>query len=805
MKFTLSWLKDYLETDAALDRIVDTMIAIGLEIEHVHDPAKTLEGFLTAEVLDAQPHPDADKLQVCTVSTGSEIVEVVCGAPNARKGLKGIFAPVGSYIPGIDLTLSKARIRGVESHGMLCSERELELSEEHDGIIDLPTDTQVGQPAARALGLDDPVIDFEVTPNRPDTCGVAGVARDLAAAGLGKLKSLSVRQVHGKFPCPVDIGLRFSPESTDACPVFAGRVIRGVKNGPSPDWLQKRLRAVGLRPINALVDITNYVSFDRARPLHAYDATRISGEIHARLAREGEKLLALDEKEYDLTTDMCVIADESGVLGLGGVMGGASTASTHQTTDVFIESAYFDPRRTARTGRATAIESDARYRFERGIDPASVFDGLELATRLVLEICGGEPSEIRVAGTAPTDKTKIDFDPQQVKRLTGLEVTRQRMVEILHDLGFETDIEGGRVFVAVPTWRPDIEGQACLVEEIARIHGYDQLPLTPLQRPHHIARPVLSHQQNRTRLARRTIAQRGLTEAVTWSFVSSRQAAPFGDIPDRLRLRNPISSELDVMRPSILPGLLLAVGRNQARGLSDLALFEVGPQYRDTTPDGQDTVATGVRAGVVDGQGSARHWSGGADPVSVFTAKADALAVLSVCDVKVESVQVTADAPNWYHPGRSGVLRQGPRNVYGYFGELHPRLIEAFDLKGPVAGFELFIHRPPVPRAKGAKTKPALDAPSLMPVERDFAFEVDQEVEAAVLIRAARAADKTLIADVTVFDVYSGENVEPGKKSLAIAVTLQPREKTLTDADIEAVSAKIVQTVENATNGSLRR
>lgn len=804
MKFTLGWLKDHLETSASLDDITDTMVAIGLEIEHIQNPAEILEGFVTAVVLDAKPHPDADKLKVCQVSTGAETFEVVCGAPNARKGLKGIFAPVGAYVPGIDLKLTKAKIRGVESSGMLCSERELELSDEHEGIIDLPEDTRIGLPAADILGANDPVIDFEVTPNRPDTLAVTGIARDLAATGLGQLKDLGITPVKGNFPCPIDIGLKFSKDTANACPIFAGRVVRGVKNSPSPDWLQKRLRAIGLRPINALVDITNFVSYDRARPLHVYDATKIKGQIHARLAEKGEKLEALDEKEYQLDTEMCVIADDSGVIGLGGVMGGLSTGSTADTVDVFIESAYFDPMRTAKTGRKTGIESDARYRFERGVDPAFIVDGLELATQLVLDLCGGQASDVLIAGKAPDAAEVIDFDPSQVKRLTGMDLTQDRMIEILSGLGFQTKNRKGRITVHPPTWRPDIEDSACLVEEIARIHGFDNLPLTPMRRPHAVAEPILSVPQNRTRLVRRVLADRGLTETVTWSFVSGEEASHFRDKSDELKLLNPISSELDVMRPSIVPGLLNGLARNQARGLMDIGLFEVGPQYYNDEPDGQDMAATGVRAGAAKGLGSDRHWSGNSDQTDAYLAKADALAILSACDVKIEGVQLATGAPTWYHPGRSGILRQGPKNIFGYFGELHPSLIDRFALKGPVSVFEIFIHKPPIPRAKATKTKPALNASSLMAVVRDFAFVLDKKVTADVVLRAARGAHKKLISDATVFDVYEGDNVETGKKSMAIAVTLQPHEKTLTDEEIENISIAIVKAVEKASGGELR-
>ena len=804
MKFTLSWLKEHLETDADLDTIVETMIRIGLEVEEVKDPAKDLADYVVAEVLEAGPHPDADKLQVLKVDNGSETFQVVCGAPNARKGLKGVFAPVGAYVPGIDLTLTKAKIRGVESFGMMCSESELELSDDHDGIIDLPSDAKVGSPAAAAIGQDDPVIDFEVTPNRPDTCGVIGVARDLAAAGLGTLKNVDVEPIKGNGTSPIDIGLTFDDATKDACPIFAGRVIKGVKNGPSPDWMQRQLRAVGLRPINALVDITNYLSFDRARPMHAYDATKITGQIHARLAKDGESFTALDGEDYTLTSDMCVIADESGVLGLGGVMGGEASGSTDATTDVFLESAYFDPLRTARTGRTSGIESDARYRFERGVDPADVVPGLDEATRLVLEICGGEASDVAVTGDVPDRDLVIEFDPAEVKRLTGMEISEAGIVGILEDLGFPCQHSGKIYLVRVPSWRPDVEGPACLVEEVARIHGFDHLPSTPLKRLNDVAKPILTPMQKRLRLARRTLATRGLSEAVTWSFIAREHAELFGGGGDEVQLSNPISSELDSMRPSLLPGLLAALGRNIDRGTGDLALFEVGPQYAGDAPEDQTLMVTGIRSGAVEGDGSARHWTGGAKQADAFDAKADAIAVLEACGAPVQNLQVVAEAPDYYHPGRSGTIRLGPKNILATFGELHPRVLEAMDVSGTAVGFEINTGNIPAPRAKGTKTKPALNASELQPVDRDFAFVVKQDVTVDKIIGAAKKADKELITDVSIFDIFEGASIGDNNKSVAFSVRLQPREKTLKDTEIDAIAQKVIAAVEKATGGTLR-
>lgn len=803
MKFTLSWLKEHLETNASLADIVEAMVRVGLEVEHVDDPVERLKAFTIGEVLSAEKHPEADKLRVCKVATKDGVLQIVCGAPNARAGIKVAYAPVGAYVPGIDVTLTKAKIRGVESHGMMCSARELELGEDHDGIIEAPANAKVGDPVALALGATDAVIEFEVTPNRPDTNGVAGVARDLAAAELGRLITKTPAPVKGAFACPQKIGLHFPADAENACPAFAGRLIRGVRNGPSPKWLADRLRAIGLRPISALVDVTNLLTYDRARPLHVYDADKLKGEIHARLGKRGESFLALDGKTYAVDETMTVIADDNGVLGLGGIIGGEVSGCTDETRNVFIESAYFDPLRTAKTGRRTGIHSDARYRFERGVDPAFMVPGLELAAEIILSICGGEPSEVLVAGAPPIVTKTVAFPPSETRRLTGIDVAPGRAEEILAALGFKVS-RADPWLVDVPSWRPDIDGKADLAEEIARIVGFDALPGVTLPARGPVEPPKLTLAQDRRRLAKRALAGRGMFEAVTWSFTDERYAALYSDGPNWLSaqglvLANPISSDLGVMRPSILPNLVAALQRNADRGRDDLALFEVAPVYSSDRPEGQQTVAGGARRA-----NPPRHWSGAARAVDVFTAKADAIAALEAAGAKVDQLQTTADAPAWYHPGRSGVLRLGPKLALAYFGELHPRVLKDMDVDGPAFAFEAFIDAVPAPKPRATKTKPALDAAGLLPVRRDFAFVVDRALPADQLLKAVRGAEKKLVSDVSLFDVYEGKGVPEGKKSLAVEVTLQPREKTLTDDEIDAVSRAIIAAAEKAAGAVLR-
>lgn len=802
MKFTLSWLREHLDTEAGLDEIVATLIRIGLEVEHVENKARALAPFVIARVVSAEPHPDADRLRVCVVDPGNGAVQVVCGAPNARAGMKGVFAAPGSFIPGTAAELKIGTIRGIESRGMLLSERELGLSDQHAGIIEVPEEAPVGTAYAVWAGLDDPVIDVAVTPNRPDCLGVAGIARDLTAAGLGSLTLRPINPVAGTFPCPVRVTLDV-PEAPSLCPAFAVRMVRGVANRPSPDWLQRRLREIGLRPINALVDITNFLTFDRNRPLHVFDAGKVAGNLTVRRARQGETLTALDGRSYALDESMCVIADQSGVLSLAGIMGGESSGCTEATTDVLIESALWDPLNIAQTGRRLGINSDARFRFERGVDPAFTLPGLELATSLVLRLCGGEPSETVLAGAIPPPPPAIQFPLAEVERLAGISLPKARILDLLNRLGFEAAGAGGTVAVVPPSWRPDIGGKADLVEEVVRMVGLDAIPPTPMARPEGVARPVLTPGQKRVRLARRALAARGMVEAVTWSFIAGDRAAAFGGGTPDLALANPISADMSHMRPSLLPGLIDAAQRNADRGFGDIGLFEVGQVYLGTRPEDQLTAATGLRRGTAGEGGGGRHWSRPAGPVTVFDAKADAMAVLAALGAPVDRMQVSAGGPGWFHPGRSGTIALGKATI-GWFGEIHPATLERLDRGGPLAAFEILLEEIPQSRARPTRTRPPLEMLDLQPVRRDFAFVVDRAVEAARIVRAAEAADRTLIAGVAVFDLFEGPAVGAGRKSVAIEVTLQPRQRSLTEAEIDAVSADIVAAVAKATGASLR-
>jgi len=788
MKFTLSWLKEHLDTSASVDQVVEAMTMAGLEVEHVENSAAKLAKFSVAKIVEAVQHPNADRLRVCQVDTVDGRKEIVCGAPNARAGLTTIYAPIGAYVPGSGVTLEARPVRGVVSNGMLCSAKELETAEESDGIVELPDSLAVGVSAAEAFGLE-AVIDFEVTPNRPDWLGVVGIARDLAAAGLGKLKDPSVAPVAGKFAETLEIRV-----DGDACPMFAGRLIRGVKNGPSPAWLQRKLLAIGLRPISALVDITNLMSYDRCRPLHVYDAGKLTGGfIEARLGRAGEKLEALDGKTYEAGPEVCVIADGSGAVGLGGVMGGESTKVSETTTEVFVESAYFDPIRTAQSGRALGISSDSQYRFARGVDTGFVVPGLEMASRLIVELCGGEPSEVRVAGAAPAPPPAIEFDHSYVRRLSGLIVEGKRIDQILTDLGFEVRGE----MVTPPTWRRDVEGKADLVEEVARIEGFGSLPSEPLPETPRAVGGVLTVRQARMRNARRAMAARGYAEAVTWSFMRTEWAKLFGGGDESLQLLNPIASDLDCMRPSILPNLIEAAARNARQGFADAAVFEVGPTFKGDQPGDQQTMVAALVA-----PHPARRWDGAsADPL--FALKADLTALLEEMGAPLLQV-VQGQASPWWHPGRSARLQLGPKNVVAEFGELNPRVLKALDADGPMLAFELDLGAIPEPKKKPTKTRPALSLSPLMPLSRDFAFVVAADTPAGELVRPILGVDKALIADARVFDIYRGKGVPEGQKSVAIEVTVQPTEKTLTDAEIEGLSAKIVAAAEKAVGAKLR-
>jgi phenylalanyl-tRNA synthetase beta chain len=803
MKFTLGWLKEHLETSATLEEIVEKLTMIGLEVESVEDKAKQLAPLKVASVLSAEKHPDADRLRVCMVDIGTgKPIQVVCGAPNAKGGMKAVFAPPGTYIPGKALTLTVGKIRGVESHGMLISGAEIEVSDDHDGIIELPADAPTGKAYADYAGLGDPVLDVAVTPNRADCLGVHGIARDLAAAKIGDLKEEQFKPVIGNFPCPVKVKLDFAKDPL--CQAFALRLIKGVKNGPSPEWLQARLRAVGLRPINTLVDITNLITFDRGRPLHVFDAKKVKGNLVVRRAQKGEKILALDGKTYELDSEMCVIADDSGVESLAGIMGGETTGCSETTTDVLVESALWEPFNIAQTGRKLGIHSDARFRFERGVDPAFCVPGLELATQLILELCGGEPSEIVLAGAIPETGRVIDFPIDYVKKLSGLDANANEARRILNALGFSVAGSGDTVKVSPPSWRADVEGKADLVEEVVRILGVDRVPSTPFPRGEDAFKPVLTPIQKRTRAAKRALAAAGLVEAVTWSFISNAHAKTFGGGKPELSLANPIAAELSDMRPSLVPGLALSAQKNSDRGFADVALFEVGQVFTGDRPEDQLQAATVVRRGAAKSGMTGRHWSGSAKSVDVFDAKADALAILASAGAPVDKVQIIAGGPGWLHPGRSGTIQLGPKTVLGYFGELHPSALEALDVEGPLAVAEIILDRVPEPKARPTRTKPKLELSPFQPVARDFAFIVDRTIAAAEIVRAAETADKKLISAVDVFDLYEGKGVPEGKKSIAIAVTLQPREKTLTDAEIDAVAKKIVDEVGKKTGATIR-
>ena len=801
MKFTLSWLKDHLDTQASVDEITEALTDLGLEVEGVENPAAKLEGFTLAKVKAASQHPDADRLRVCTVETDTGDAQIVCGAPNAREGITVVLARPGDYVPGIDATLSVGNIRGVESHGMMCSERELELSEEHDGIIELPSG-EVGQKFIDWLAENDPakvdpVIEIAITPNRQDALGVRGVARDLAARGIGTLKPYEVAEVAGSFPCP--IGVTIDEDTLDTAPHFTGRLIRGVKNGPSPAWLQDRLRAIGLRPISALVDVTNFFTYDQNRPLHVFDADKVQGDLRVHRAKGGEEMLALDEKTYSFKAGHMIISDDRAPESIAGVMGGEESGCTEGTVNVFLESAYWDTVQIAYTGRDLKINSDARYRFERGVDPEYTRAGLEAATQMILDLCGGEASEVVEAGAAPQTARSYPLDTKRVISLVGMEIPKEEQVRILTSLGFSATGTGDVIEVWVPSWRRDVQGEADLVEEVARVASLTKLQPVPLPRlSAGVPKAVLSPTQKRERSARRTMAALGYNECVTYSFIDKASAELFGGGSDATMLENPISSEMSHMRPALLPGLLQAAARNQARGMMDLALFEVGAAFQGGEPGEQHLQASGLLVG----HSGPRDPLGARRAVDVFDVKADAEAVLAAIGAPAKA-QILRGAPAWWHPGRSGMICLGPKKILAVFGELHPKVLKAMDIKGPAMAFTIFPAEVPLPRSTGA-SRGALAISDLQSVERDFAFVVDAQVEALDLVNAAAGADKALIQEVRVFDEFIGGSLGEGKKSIALAVRMQPKDKTLTEEDIEAVGTKIIDKVSKATGGVLR-
>ena len=802
MKFTLSWLKDHLATEASLDEITTALTDLGLEVEEVVNPAAKLTPFTLARVIEAVQHPDADRLRVCMVQTDEGRKQIVCGAPNARAGITVVLAKPGDYVPGIDVTLGVGKIRGVESHGMMCSERELMLSEEHNGIIELASgavgDKFIDWLAKNRPDFTDPMVEIKITPNRPDALGIRGIARDLAARGLGTLKPLDIVPVQGQFPSPINVHIDPALK-IKGCPHFTGRLVRGVTNGASPAWLQARLKAIGLRPISALVDITNFFTYDLNRPLHVFDAGKVTGDLRIHPAKGGEEFLALDGKAYALRAGQMAISDDAGVESLAGIMGGAASGCTEATTDVFVEAAFWDPITIAATGRALKLNSDARYRFERGVDPAFTLPGLELATRMILDLCGGEASDVVQDGAAPDVSRAYRLDPARLISLVGMDIPEAEQRRTLTALGF---LLAGDM-ATPPTWRPDVLGEADLVEEVARIASLTKLKGQPLNRAlPGVPRPILTPAQTREKAARRMIAGLGYNECVTYSFIDSAAATLFGGGTDAVRVENPISSEMSHLRPDLLPGLLRAAARNQARGFGDLALFEVGPVFNGGEPGEQRVQATGLLVGFA----APREPHGPRRPVDVFDVKADVEAVLASLGAPAR-VQISRKVAGWFHPGRSGVIGLGP-NAIATFGELHPKVLAAMDVKGPAMAFTVTLAAIPEPKVK-VPMRPALTLADLQAVERDFAFVVDARVEALTAVNAAQGADKVLIESVRVFDQFAGEKAEAqmgaGKKSIALTVRLQPVEKTLTDAEIEAVSARIVEKVSKATGGTLRR
>ncbi|MGF1475166.1 MAG: phenylalanine--tRNA ligase subunit beta [Geminicoccaceae bacterium] len=801
MKLTLPWLKDHLTTDAEPKQIGDKLTELGLELDRIEDPGASLASFTVAEVTGVSRHPDAERLSLCQVRTVDGDKQVVCGAPNVRLGMKAIYAPVGSTIPHNGMLLKKAVIRGVESQGMLCSARELEIGDDHEGIIDLGDEPDVGTPAVRALAVEGPVFDIDLTPNRGDCFSVHGIARELAAGGLGELIDDPIEPVPAAFAADYRIHLSFPAGEEKACPVFVGRVFRGVTNGPSPDWLQRRLRAVGLRPISALVDITNLATLDRGRPLHVFDLDKLRGDLTVSLAKGGEQFRALDGTTYELAEGMTVISDDTGVVSLAGVMGGETTGCTETTKNVLLEIALFDPVRTAETGRALGIESDARTRFERGVDPAFVLPAADYAARLILDLCGGEASQPAVAGNVPNEPVSVTFRAAQLNRLTGITLEPDVIGRSLTSLGFQVNRRDSAESVfdlIAPSWRHDIAREADIVEELARLHGFDQIPPVPVTRLNAVNTAVLSPAQRRRSTIRRTLAMRGLHEACTFSFTTDALAERFGGA--MARLANPISADLVAMRPSVLPNLVSAVARNQDRGLDRISLFEVANRYEGAKPGEQSLCAAGIRTGPL----AQRHWAGTPRHADVFDVKADVMAALAAVGVATDALAVDRDAPSWFHPGRGGRLMLGPKTCLAHFGELHPGLLGDTDVDGRAVAFEIFLDAIPQPRAKPGKARPPMQASAFPPVDRDYAFLMAADVPAEKLLKAVRAADKALVRSVDLFDVYHGQGVPEGQVSMALSVRLQALDRTLEEAEIEAVSGKIIAAAAKTCGAELR-
>ena len=792
MKFTLSWLKQHLETNSDIETILKKLTNIGLEVESSYNPSEALNGFIAAKIISTKPHPDADRLQLCLIDTGTEEIEIVCGAKNAKEGLTTIYAPVGSTIPASGMKLKKAKIRGIESSGMLCSEKELNLGDDSEGITELSDQISPGTSISKALDINDTYVEIAITPNRPDCLGIRGIARDLAAAGLGELikeKQIKISTSKENLPVFIDAENNF-----EGCTIFAGRLIKNITNNQSPDWLVKRLESIGIKSINCLVDITNFINFDRGRPLHVYDANKINNKIGARDAKVGEKILALDGKDYELKPGMCVIADNEKVLGIGGIMGGNESGSTIETNDVFIESAYFDPIKTALSGRALNIISDSRYRFERGVDPEYVIEGLNLATQMILDLCGGEAGEISLVDNLKFQPKKIKFDPKLVNKLTGIEIPNDKIIKILESLGFDISNSWN---VVVPSWRPDIYGEADLVEEIVRIFGLDNIESEPLLNLNQPTKPILTKKQKQIKMIKRSIASKGLMETISYSFINNKESLNFGGGSSSLKIVNPISDELSEMRPTPLASLVSIADENFKKGYTDIGIFEVGPGFLGVEQDEQITIASGLRIGTHRSEGSGKDWQG-FQKVSVFDAKEDVISVLELLNLNLESHKVERTAPDHYHPGRSGQIVTGGGDILASFGELHPKIIKTKDFKVAVA-FEIYIDAINKQKIK-SNLKIAPEISNLQPLKRDFSFVVSSDTEAQTIINTAKQSDKSFIKDVKIFDQFLGEN----EKSIAIEVIIQPKEVTLTDEQIESISKKIIKSVEDKTKGKLR-
>ena len=792
MKFTLSWLKQHLETNSDIETILKKLTNIGLEVESSYNPSEALNGFIAAKIISTKPHPDADRLQLCLIDTGTEEIEIVCGAKNAKEGLTTIYAPVGSTIPASGMKLKKAKIRGIESSGMLCSEKELNLGDDSEGITELSDQISPGTSISKALDINDTYVEIAITPNRPDCLGIRGIARDLAASGLGELikeKQIKISTSKENLPVFIDTENNF-----EGCTIFAGRLIKNITNNQSPDWLVKRLESIGIKSINCLVDITNFINFDRGRPLHVYDANKINNKIGARDAKVGEKILALDGKDYELKPGICVIADNEKVLGIGGIMGGNESGSTIETNDVFIESAYFDPIKTALSGRALNIISDSRYRFERGVDPEYVIEGLNLATQMILDLCGGEAGEISLVDNLKFQPKKIKFDPKLVNKLTGIEIPNDKIVKILESLGFDISNSWN---VVVPSWRPDIYGEADLVEEIVRIFGLDNIESEPLLNLDQPTKPILTKKQKQIKMIKRSIASKGLMETISYSFINNKESLNFGGGSSSLKIVNPISDELSEMRPTPLASLVSIADENFKKGYTDIGIFEVGPGFLGVEQDEQITIASGLRIGTHRSEGSGKDWQG-FQKVSVFDAKEDVISVLELLNLNLESHKVERTAPDHYHPGRSGQIVTGGGDILASFGELHPKIIKTKDFKVAVA-FEIYIDAINKQKIK-SNLKIAPEISNLQPLKRDFSFVVSSDTEAQTIINAAKQSDQSFIKDVKIFDQFLGEN----EKSIAIEVIIQPKEVTLTDEQIESISKKIIKSVEDKTKGKLR-